>query len=239
VVPLAPPDNLALLDASMARSEPALVPARFDTAALRSQLDPLSPLFRALIRSTARRSAPSSADRAASLKQRLATASNPERDRILGDLVRAEVAAVLGLASIATVLPGRPLREIGLDSLTAVELRNRLGATTGLRLPATLAFDHPTPTAIATRLRTELHEDAALSRSALTELDRLDDVLAAIPLDDRARPGITVRLRALLSKWSAAEHPTPERAAPALAATTNDELFALIDDELADLEIEP
>ncbi|MFJ2782103.1 type I polyketide synthase [Kitasatospora sp. NPDC087315] len=150
-------EGMALFDTALAVGDAALVPARLDLAALRAQADtrPVPHLFRGLVRMPNRRAAQGLADSGtSSLAQQLAGLPEPERHRFLLDLVRSHAAAVLGHGSPEAIAPTRAFREVGFDSLTAVELRNRLNTATGLRLPTSLLFDYPTPETLAAHIRT-------------------------------------------------------------------------------------
>ncbi len=147
-------EGLALFDAARRVDRAVVLPMRLDTAALRSQSGSGVPaLLQGLIRPRARRLSKAGAG-AEALAQRLAGLSEVEQDRVLLELVRSEVAIVLGHAGLDLVESDQTFGDLGFDSLTAVELRNRLNAVTGLRLPATLVFDYPTSTRLASYLRT-------------------------------------------------------------------------------------
>ncbi|WP_425288512.1 type I polyketide synthase [Streptomyces melanosporofaciens] len=240
-------EGLALFDLSGTLSEAVLVPIRIDTGALRGQAAAglLPPLLRGLVRTPVRRSADTGAtgagtladSAAGSLATRLSGLSETERDRELLEVVRSHVAAVLGYATPDDVDAGRGFLDLGFDSLTAVDLRNRLGAAAGLRLPVTLIFDYPTPTALAGYLREELSLDGAAGAAGHppvhAELDKLEAILATIAPDDIERPGITTRLRDLLSKWNETHSATDSTAEDReIQSATADEIFDLLDDEL-------
>ncbi|MEU7359574.1 SDR family NAD(P)-dependent oxidoreductase [Streptomyces olivaceoviridis] len=159
VRPLATEEGLRLLDAALGAAEPLLLPVGLDLAVLRRAGD-VPAVLRALVPVRARRTAASRAD-AGSLADRLAALGPGERDAALTELVRTHVAAVLGHGGDMTLDPRRSFRELGFDSLTAVELRNRLGTAVGLRLPATLVFDYPDAGALVGFLRSELFGDRA------------------------------------------------------------------------------
>ncbi|MEU3352814.1 type I polyketide synthase, partial [Streptomyces sp. NPDC037389] len=147
--------GVALFDAALSSRTPVLLPVRLDLSVLRLQGD-VPPLLRGLIRTPVRRSAVSGAETAVGLVQRLSVLDEEGRTALVRDLVRTQVAAVLGHDSAHDVDPDRPFQELGFDSLTAVEMRNRLGAVTGLRTAATVVFDYPTVTALTGHVLAEL-----------------------------------------------------------------------------------
>ncbi|MBT2381932.1 acyltransferase domain-containing protein, partial [Streptomyces sp. ISL-111] len=130
-------------------------PVNLDLGALRDQAE-VPHLLRALIRSRARRNAVAGSVTATGLLARLTVLTEAARQEQLLDLVRGQVALVLGHAGATAVDPASSFRELGFDSLTAVELRNQLSAVTGLRLTATLIFDYPTAAELAGHLHDEL-----------------------------------------------------------------------------------
>jgi NAD(P)-dependent dehydrogenase (short-subunit alcohol dehydrogenase family) len=169
------------------------------------------------------------------LEQRLAARPQAEQERVLLELIRAEAAAVLGLASAEAVKARRPFRELGFDSLTAVELRNRLIAVTGLRLPATLVFDYPAPAVLAAYLRTEIGQDeAAITGTVFAGLDQLESALSWLPADSGIRADVAARLRTVLSALTGAHDDAPEAAGVTsrLQSATADEVLSFIDQEL-------
>ncbi|MGW7349627.1 SDR family NAD(P)-dependent oxidoreductase, partial [Streptomyces sp. NPDC054854] len=165
--------GLELFDQSFSADAALVAPVKLDTAVLRSRARAgmLAPLLRGLVRTPARR-----AETGGSLAQRLAGVPEADRERVMLELVQTQVASVLGHASGAAIDPERAFKELGFDSLSAVELRNRLARATGLRLPATLVFDHPTPVAAARMLlssigSSDVSRPAVAVRAHRTETD--------------------------------------------------------------------
>jgi short-subunit dehydrogenase/acyl carrier protein len=231
LTPMAAEDALALFDTALTGGlAPVLLPARLDLASIRAQAGAgmLPPLFRKLVRLPARRSDVAGP----SLAQRLAGLSEPDQRRLVLDTVRGQVAAVLGYGSPAAVDTRQSFKELGFDSLTAVELRNRLGAGTGLRLPATLVFDYPTADALAEFLRAEIAPaEASPYDHVLSELDRLEATLAAVSPDDLEEETITRRMHALMTKWKGTRAAAEDVEAQ-LQTASADEIFDFIDTEL-------
>ncbi|GGV45097.1 hypothetical protein GCM10010182_81910 [Actinomadura cremea] len=229
------PTELALrhLDVAAEPGRATRLPLRVDPARLREQAESgvLPPVLRDLVRGPVRRAAAGEHERGAALIDRLRGLGEADRGRALLDLVRAHVAAVLGHSAPEAVGVHRGLVELGFDSLTAVQLRNRLSAATGLRLPATMAFDHPTTADIAAHLLTELAPgEPARTVGIDTGLRRLERLLAECEPgpDDRAR--IAGRLRDMLRRVD--DRPPNGFDDGDVRAATDAEMFELIDREL-------
>ncbi|MEO6090750.1 MAG: SDR family NAD(P)-dependent oxidoreductase, partial [Umezawaea sp.] len=150
--------GLALFDIAMGVDDALVVPLPFNAGTVLTR-DDVPPILRGLVRRGRRLAASGRGAAVSGLVERLTGLRDDERTRLLVDLVRTEVAVVLGHRSTGTVGADREFRQLGFDSLTAIELRNRLTATTGLALPATLIFDYPTPLVVAEHLLTELLGD--------------------------------------------------------------------------------
>jgi thioester reductase-like protein len=146
--PVASEDGLGLLDLAVESGRPALVATPLDVTALRARPDQAPLLLSRFAQATGRRLAGNDENAGRTLLERLAGLPEADRHGAALDLVRAEVAAVLGHSGADTVDPAQGFPDLGFDSLTSVELRNRLNTLTGTRLPATVVFDHPTPAAL-------------------------------------------------------------------------------------------
>ncbi|MFB9682470.1 type I polyketide synthase, partial [Streptosporangium vulgare] len=213
-VPLTEAEALALFDAALSLDDPVPLPIRLDLAALRARPDDVPPPLRGLVRRAVRHTTETRGVRP--LADRLAGLPADERRRVVLDIVFGHVSAVLGHRETERIEEDRPFRELGFDSLMGVELRNKLTADSGLTLPATLVFDHPTPAAIAELL----HEH--LSAKDTEPIDQVLAVLEGLGTDDR--PAVAERLRALLAGWK-----DGDGGAADLADASDDDLFDLVE----------
>ncbi|GAA3464793.1 hypothetical protein GCM10018963_68060 [Saccharothrix longispora] len=224
--PLDAAHGLALFDAALGWTDPTVVAAGVDVDALTADAP-------AALRGLGRTTRPAAAAPAASgAAERLAALPGPDRADAALDLVRREAALVLGLPGPERVAPDRSFRDTGFDSLTGLELRNRLTGATGARLAPTAVFDHPTPAALAGLLLAELGLAETSERAAiLVELDRLDALCAQADPDAELHHQVALRLDSLRGRWGGpAVRDEPADFDFDLAG--DDEIFELLDNEL-------
>jgi acyl transferase domain-containing protein/acyl carrier protein len=166
-------EGLALFDAALGADQATVVPIKLDVGVLRTR-ENLPALLRGLVR------IPRKLAQTSGLHERLAGLTAEQRARAVLDVVRTHIAAVLGHESGSVIDPERTFDQLGFDSLASVELRNQLNSATGLRLPATLIFDHPTANAVTSLLVSEMVEtesslDDDIESATADELFRILD----------------------------------------------------------------
>jgi len=227
--PLSVRQGMELFDKALETDQALLGLARLDLSVLRVQRE-VPAIWQILAGGVGRRTVGEHQQGLDGFAARLAGLSVQERERFLVDLVRSHAAVVLGHASGGQISPDEVFRELGFDSLTSVELRNRLNALTGCALPATVVFDHPTPQSLAAHVLELLLPPMAVA-DPRDELDRLEEMLVNNASDAELRNRIQARLRELVAKWGTDESEDEEFGLD-MDSASDDEIFDLIDREL-------
>ena len=191
VKPFLPERGLAIFDAALDLDRPLLAPVALDLAVLRgfARDGVLPPLLGELVRAPTSGRRRSARSRGA-LAQKLAGLEAAERERVAVELVREHAAAVLGHATAERVDAALTFKDLGFDSLAAVELRNSLAAEAGMQLPATLVFDHPTPLVLAKFLVGELLDERAGVKLPAQRATRADEPIAVVGVGCRFPGGV-------------------------------------------------
>jgi acyl carrier protein len=229
---MTPAQALQLFDAALAADHPSVVAARLDHRMLdeAAQTGGVPPLFSTLVRPR-RRLVDNTTTTTSVLAQRLSGLDPEAQHDLLLGVVCSHIAAVLGHPNPEEINPATAFQDLGFDSLSAVELRNRLKTATGLALPPTLIFDYPTPTAVARFFGGQLNGNGAKRRPSLLEeeLKKVEDMVVAIGPSEKQR--VAARLRALLGSITDGEHHLGKRIE---AASTPQEVLQLIDSEFGE-----
>ncbi|MBV9022847.1 MAG: SDR family NAD(P)-dependent oxidoreductase [Streptomycetaceae bacterium] len=233
LAPLAADYGHALLDAALQLPHPVLTAAPLNQQTLRdnSHRGTLHPLLERLTAATAGPRTRTAPRPTADLRHDLAALTAEARVRHLQTLIAEHAAAVLGLDATASCAPAQPFKTLGFDSLTALELRNRLTTATGLQLPATLTYDCPTPAALACHLGEQLFPPSEQDRTkdpATTAADaRIHQAIASIPLSRLRELGLLETLLQIAQSdtdlAAAGDHPSIED----IKTASTDELLAL------------
>jgi len=210
VTPITGEQGLAMFDAALG-AEGHLVASRWDLT------DEVPAVLRNLVRAPRKAAVPTTTTEESGLAAQLANLDRAEARAVLTEFVRRQVAVALGHRSPGTVEADKPFSELGIDSLTSVELRNRIGAETGLRLPASLLFNHPTVALLTGHLLDELAPAAPEPGDVLRE--QLDQALVGL-----GHERLVAELREALERLG--------EPATGLELASDEEIFAFIDTQL-------
>lgn len=233
VLTLTGEQGLALFDSVIKTDVALVIPAHLDVGVLRRRASAgelpavMAGLVPRFVR-TGNRSA-----EGGTLRQRLAELPRAEHRGAVFDFLRGRIAGVLGYPSVDAVDMSKTFKDLGFDSLGAVELRNKLMVATGLRLPATLLFDYPTPRALRDHLLSEITDSGINNGYTLTaELDRLQSMLSSMSSEEARRAGAAARLQRILSGW---ENPAnvndPVATDVDIQSISDEQMIELIDHE--------
>jgi NAD(P)-dependent dehydrogenase (short-subunit alcohol dehydrogenase family)/acyl carrier protein len=205
VVPLIPGEGLEIFDLAVAGKRADIMGLRLDFGTLRAlaRRQMLPPLLSELVGTP---SSHSSNGHSSELTARLLSVAENERENVMVEFVQNEIAGLLGYASSDAVDSGLTFKELGFDSLGAVDLRNRLMLVTGLRLPTTLVFNYPTPVVLASYLLGQLALTPGEGTATIdSDLQKLETSVRSLVRDDGDHARIVWRVRELLSTLEAGD----------------------------------
>jgi polyketide synthase 12 len=236
-------EGLALFDATATLGDALIIPARLNLHAPRTRPEEISPLLRGLVRATKRRQVQAGTGAGEGLRRRLLELDHTARERLLLDLVRTHVAAVLGQTSPELLDTNRAFKDLGFDSLTTVELRNRIIAVTGIRFDVATLFENATVARLAEFLETKIIETSGNeTKSPMVgtvgavrrELERPTDILVSLYLSAldsgrlEAGMGMLDGMAALLPRFNSVEDSSKPRMIRLAHGKSPLELFCMI-----------
>ncbi|WP_307961465.1 polyketide synthase [Salinispora arenicola] len=224
-------EGMDLFDAALASEQALLVPVKLDLREVRAG-GTVPHLLRGLVR-PGRQQSRAAVDGDGGLARRLAELAPADQESLLLDLVRGQVAVVLGYSGATAVRADGAFKDAGFDSLTSLELRNRLRAATGLKLPATMAFDYPTPYLLARHLRDEFDTDGDVVTQVTTRIEELEALVGDLALDKSTKTALTLRLQGLVARCNGiGEQADTASVAEQLESASADDVLDFIDAEL-------
>ena len=236
ITPMTPTDALHLFDTALHQPQPLLVAAHLDlptltnTAALPPLLSKLTPPAH----HNTGRDTTQNTTTPTTLTTQLHQLSPENQHHLLTELITTALATTLGHPNPTTINPNDTFADLGTDSLTAIELRNKLKTTTGLTLPPTIIFDHPTPTTLATHLQQQLAKIAPSTAAAAggidAMIDRLENVVVNAQLGDADRELVVAKLETILASVRSVEQAATD--VTDIEAASDSELFQILDSEM-------